>query len=258
MGAHALPAAGRSSRPFLRRANAVLGLLHALQAVGVLALATDFSLPVTGAFLDGPPGDLPTREVLFNLPIAATVALFLALAAIDHLAMAAPGICGWYAVQIEKHRNVARWTEYSFSASVMAVLIAMLAGITDIGALIGIFALSAGMIGCGLLMELSNGPGRPTRWAPFIVGSAIGVVPWLVIGTAIVGAELDGSVPGFVYGIFVSLFLLYNSFAINMWLQYRRAGHWRDYAFGEGVYLGLSLIAKSLLAWQIFGSTLAA
>jgi hypothetical protein len=84
------------------------------------------------------------------------------------------------------------------------------------------------------------------------------VVPWLVIGTAIVGAELDGSVPGFVYGIFVSLFLLYNSFAINMWLQYRRAGHWRDYAFGEDVYLGLSLIAKSLLAWQIFGSTLAA
>ena len=256
MTAVAAPATPPTSRGKLRRANAVLGLLHALQAAIILALATDFNLPVTGAFLDGPPGDVPSRDILFDLPIAPAVAIFLALAAVDHLAMAAPGIASWYEAQISRRRNVARWAEYALSASLMAVLIAMLAGITDIGALTGVLALSVAMIGCGLLMEITNAPGAKVRWAPFVIGSAIGAMPWVLIGTVLVGAELDGSVPGFVYGIFGSLLLLYNSFAINMWLQYRRVGRWRDYAFGEAVYLALSLVAKSLLAWQIFVSTL--
>ena len=42
-----------------------------------------------------------------------------------------------------------------------------------------------------------------------------------------------------------------------MWLQYRQKGKWADYVFGERVYMGLSLVAKSLLAWQVFAGTLA-
>jgi hypothetical protein len=64
-------------------------------------------------------------------------------------------------------------------------------------------------------------------------------------------------VPGFVYGIVVSLFVLFMSFAVNQWLQYRGIGPWRDYGFGEKGYLVLSLVAKSALAWQIFGGSLA-
>ncbi|MFM9082835.1 MAG: hypothetical protein ACKOQ7_02880, partial [Actinomycetota bacterium] len=41
------------------------------------------------------------------------------------------------------------------------------------------------------------------------------------------------------------------------WLQYRRVGRWADYLHGEKVYLVLSLAAKSFLAWQIFGGSLA-
>ena len=62
--------------------------------------------------------------------------------------------------------------------------------------------------------------------------------------------------PDFVYGIVISLFLFFNSFAINMWLQYRKVGRWKDYLFGERMYIVLSLVAKSLLAWQIFFGTL--
>jgi len=46
-------------------------------------------------------------------------------------------------------------------------------------------------------------------------------------------------------------------FALNQWLQYRRVGRWGDYLFGEYVYVALSLVAKSALAWQVFGGTLA-
>jgi hypothetical protein len=59
-----------------------------------------------------------------------------------------------------------------------------------------------------------------------------------------------------VYGIFVSIFVLFNCFAVNQLLQYRRAGRWADYLFGERIYVWLSLGAKSALAWQIFANVL--
>ena len=65
------------------------------------------------------------------------------------------------------------------------------------------------------------------------------------------------TVPGFVYGIVVAQFLFFFSFGLNQWLQYRRIGKWSDYAYGEKVYLVLSLGAKSVLAWQIYGGSLA-
>ena len=63
--------------------------------------------------------------------------------------------------------------------------------------------------------------------------------------------------PGFVYAIYVSLFVCFNCFAVNQWLQYRRRGRFADYLYGEKVYLVLSLVAKSVLAWQIYGGSLA-
>jgi hypothetical protein len=54
----------------------------------------------------------------------------------------------------------------------------------------------------------------------------------------------------------VSLFVFFNSFAINQVLQYRQIGPWRNYLFGEAVYVALSLVAKSALAWQVFANTL--
>ena len=59
-----------------------------------------------------------------------------------------------------------------------------------------------------------------------------------------------------MYGIFVSIFVFFNCFAINQWLQYRARGAWHDYLHGERVYIALSLIAKSLLASQIFANVL--
>jgi hypothetical protein len=38
-------------------------------------------------------------------------------------------------------------------------------------------------------------------------------------------------------------------------LQYKRVGKWAEYRYGELVYIFLSLIAKSLLAWLVFGGT---
>ena len=45
---------------------------------------------------------------------------------------------------------------------------------------------------------------------------------------------------------------------MNQALQYARLGRWRDYLYGERWYLLLSLVAKSLLAWQVFANVLVA
>lgn len=64
--------------------------------------------------------------------------------------------------------------------------------------------------------------------------------------------------PGFVYGIIISLFLLFNCFAIVQFLQYRAKGKWTNYLRGEKTYIILSFVVESLLAWQIFAGALAA
>ena len=59
-----------------------------------------------------------------------------------------------------------------------------------------------------------------------------------------------------VIAISASLFIGFNVFAINLVLQYRKTGRWSDYLYGERAYMLFSLIAKSLLAWQVFAGTL--
>jgi len=60
-----------------------------------------------------------------------------------------------------------------------------------------------------------------------------------------------------VYAIIPTLFVFFNTFAINMILQYKKVGKWKDYLFGEKTYIVLSLSAKTVLAWIIFAGTLA-
>jgi hypothetical protein len=241
----------------LRGANLTVGLVHAVQAAVILALANDFAMPVTATFLAGPPGSAtPPPTTLFDLRIAWGVALFLLLAAADHLLVAMPGVVAWNDKNLLRGRNYARWIEYAISASLMVVLIAMLTGISDVAALGAIFGVNAAMILFGLLMEHYERPGNP-NWLAYLFGVLAGAVPWLLIGIYVWSPGSDASPPGFVYAIFVSLFLCFNSFAVNMVLQYKRVGPWRNYLFGEAAYIVLSLTAKTALAWQVFGGTLA-
>jgi Heliorhodopsin len=240
----------------LRRFNVVAALLHGAQAAAVLALTNARSLPVTAAYGNGPPGQPQgpvILERLFSYRIGWAVALFLILSSAFHLLVASPWGTTRYADELSHHRNRFRWLEYSLSASLMIVLIAGIVGITDVAALIALFAVNASMILFGWLTETTSAP-RSANWTPFVFGCIAGVAPWIAITIYLIGAGSD--VPGFVYGIFVSLFVLFNSFAVNQWLQYRGRGRWAQYLFGERIYIVLSLVAKSLLAWQIFANVL--
>jgi Heliorhodopsin len=242
----------------LRRYNLIAGVLHLAQMVVVLSLANDFTLPIVARYMAGPPGSTFTDPItLLDAPIGLTVAIFLGLSAFFHLLVSSPQYFARYAAGIEKQHNYFRWVEYSISSSVMIVLIALITGVSDVAAIVAIFGANAAMILFGWLQEKYETPGN-SGWLPFIFGCIAGIVPWLglLFYVLSIGGPADTSAPAFVYGIVISIFIFFNSFALVQWLQYKKAGKWSDYIRGEKTYITLSLVAKSALAWQIFASTL--
>lgn len=242
----------------LRRYNLIAGVLHLAQMVVVLSLANDFTLPIVARYMAGPPGSTFTDPItLLDAPIGLTVAIFLGLSAFFHLLVSSPQFFARYAAGIEKQHNYFRWVEYSISSSVMIVLIALITGVSDVAAIVAIFGANAAMILFGWLQERYETPGNG-GWLPFIFGCIAGIVPWLglLFYVLSIGGPADTSAPAFVYGIVISIFIFFNSFALVQWLQYKKAGKWSDYIRGEKTYITLSLVAKSALAWQIFTSTL--
>ncbi len=235
----------------LRIWNIVVGLVLAVQAALIALLTNNFSLPVTATFMEGPPGTAPVLNHLFDISTGWGIFAFLAISAGALLIIASPPVFSWYKRNLLQNRNYGRWIEYFFSSSIMIVIISQITGISDIAALLAIFGINASMILFGALQEKYEEPGKPS-WLPFWFGSFAGIIPWIAIVIYVWAPGRDISPPGFVYGIIASLFVFFNCFAINMILQYKKVGPWRDYLYGEKVYIILSLTAKALLAWQVF------
>lgn len=243
----------------IRRWNIIAGFAHLAQMVAILLLASAFTLPVTATYMAGPPGTPPSDPVVvLDVRVSWGVALFFGLSALFHFAVSVPPFAKRYTAGLLLHHNYFRWVEYSLSSSVMIVLIAQIVGISDAAALLAIFGVNASMILFGWLQERYEKPGSG-GWLPFMFGCIAGTVPWLAVTLYVIapGATTDAEPPAFVYGIIISLFVLFNCFAIVQWLQYKRVGKWSNYLYGERTYITLSLVAKSLLAWQIFAGTLA-
>jgi len=245
----------------LRRFNGIMGVFHLLQS-GLMFWLSDFdrTWSITAVHLEFNEVTetlYPVTKTWGELPLAPLVALFLLISAIAHFTLATVGY-EWYVSKLKKHMNPARWYEYSVSASIMIIIIAMLTGIHDIGVLVALFALTGVMNLCGLLMEVHNQTTNHTNWLSYLVGCIAGIVPWIVIGIAFFGAFVasNGEMPDFVVAIYITLAVFFNLFAINMALQYKKVGKWKDYLYGERMYIVLSLVAKSALAWQVFFGTL--
>jgi hypothetical protein len=249
----------------LRRFNMVMGLLHLVQGILMIILATsviqkiaEFSPKITQLYLtfNTQTKSLePASRELFQLPFGILVGTFLLISAIAHALISLPTKTNAiYNSDLEKGINRFRWFEYAFSSSIMIVLISTLFGIYDIGSLILIFIVNASMNLFGLVMEQLNS-GREkgnVRWGPFAWGSIAGIAPWAVILIYMFGNGNFDLVPWFVWAIVATYFVAFNTFPVNMILQYKRVGKWKDYLYGERVYIILSLVAKTLLAWLVF------
>ncbi len=235
-------------------------------------------------------------EKWYEINLGYVISSFLFFSALAHLITILPSVYEWYIQNLKNKINLIRWYEYALSSSVMIYVIAQLCNINDGLTLLLIVGVNACMNLFGAAMEMHNSTLRKLahtqtvvettlengkkvaqnthvhstfrpNWSSFIYGCFAGILPWIVMGVYFfVSLDRLGDVPdlperlkdilNLVRFIFPTLFVFFNCFALNMILQYKEFGPWKHYVFGEKVYIILSLVAKSFLAWFIWGGTL--
>lgn len=251
----------------LRKFNMIMGFFHLIQAIIMVFLATsviqnisEFKPQITQFYLSFNTQTQSLEQVskpLFELPFGIMVSLFLFISAAAHMLVSVPKKLNQiYSADLERNINKFRWFEYALSSSIMIVLIATLFGIYDIASLMLIFFINASMNLFGLVMEqLNTDRDKKIKWGPFVWGSIAGIAPWIAIFLYMFGTGNFDMVPWFVWAIVGTYFVAFNTFPINMILQYKKVGKWKDYLYGERVYIVLSLAAKTFLAWLVlFGA----
>ncbi len=255
------------STTYLKKFNIAMAILHLVQSILIFGFSffideiKNFSVDIYISKLvikeltGTKPIFGPKPEVFFAFENVAGILLasFLLMSAIAHFLIAYP-LNDSYVKNLQKKMNPIRWWEYSFSSSVMIIFISLAFGILDFWVLSLVFVLNFLMNMFGLLMEKYNQYTEKTSWLPYNLGWIAGIMPWIVILGTFLSFDLgvDQAIPTFVYVAIVMYFIFFNSFALNMFLQYKRIGPWKDYLFGERGYQILSLVAKSALAWLVF------
>ena len=169
----------------LKKFNLIMGTVHLIQGGLLFWLGTvvnsDFVVPITLTQLVGvgSPNDPSSFALVPELEIwtevtnfGPAVATFLLASAVAHYLISGP-FYKKYKEDLSKGINKVRWIEYSISASVMIVLIALLVGIYDIWALAGIFFMNAAMCWFGWMMEVHNQYTEKVDWTSYIMGCLV-------------------------------------------------------------------------------------
>ena len=208
---------------------------------------------------------------LTYLYLTQAVALFFAISAFFHLGNATL----WrrrYLNGISKCYCLSRWVEYSFSASVMIVLIAYFTGCVFGVELLAVAALTFTTMTFGHLTERLSRPASATEWQTsrwrrleaHILGYIPQVSAWVIIvytfansaqtsaTDAVTGEALK--MPDFVYGIVAAELALFWGFGlVQMFVLLNQP---RYYYRGEIAYQVLSLAAKALLGSLLLSNVL--
>tara|TARA_B100000676_G_scaffold284267_1_gene311800 strand:- start:3196 stop:4149 length:954 start_codon:yes stop_codon:yes gene_type:complete len=171
------------------------------------------------------------------------------------------GILGYkYSTMIEKGKNPLRFIEYSISASIMLICIALINGVTDMFLLISITILTIGCQLMGLVVEYLPFMSplkvilHVTGWLQFL--GAYGIIAHAFFSS--ISAVPNVEPPEFVYWIVGLLFLLYASFGGVQLVEVvmDSQGTAIDPMNKEIAYVTLSLTAKLVLGILIFVNVL--
>lgn len=261
-----------SAEKNLYKWNMAMAILHGVQAIIVLAFGLTnsrlkaFKVPFTSSFTAWDKGyPVPAIQVYSEgMPFVAVTSGFAFLSSIAHIVV----LVYWqrYLDDLRRGRNLFRWFEYAASSSLMIALIGQLFGIYDVITLSMMIGCNASMNFFGLLHETMN-EGKAANdvdWSSFWFGCFAGAAPWAAIFAAIGGNVDVGRVPSFVWAVLFVYLFFFNTFPINMYLQYKNIWWWSDsywgwqgagYYQGERVYQILSLVSKSLLLWLVVGGS---
>jgi Heliorhodopsin len=254
----------QSSGPMarLRTLNTWLAALFGAQGLAVLVAAATHSWPVTTNYLASDPiaSQIAGHTVmggatkhLFDVNVAILVAALLFIAALAHL-LVATKYRATYESQLQRGLNKMRWVEYGLAGGVMLLILGLLGGVSDISSLLMLFVLSLVAAGVSLSAELHLGRARRTLCA---LAGLVGLVPWAVFGIYVWGAQSSGGhIPAFLWVLYVTMFAAWVASMFNLRMIGKQRGRWASYLYGERVFMVLSLVAYTALAWQVFTGAL--
>ncbi|GAB3137181.1 heliorhodopsin HeR [Marisediminicola antarctica] len=235
----------------LRRLSSVAGFLMLLQGmllVGILSSTADRVLvPVSVDF----PGDTGERVELLPVDVGLAVVVLCVLVAAARLGAVIPAGFTRLSGRLRSNDHAARWTEFAFTSSITVFLVAQLNGISDIGALVAIYALTSGMTLFSVLQERTTvRSGHPLL--PLAFGAAVGIVPWGVIAFHQVGAGVVGEGPSVIVRVItLAMLAAAFAFAVTQWRDSRSALRGTHGVGGERMHVVLSVVQASLFAWLV-------
>lgn len=161
----------------------------------------------------------------------------------------------------EDGTNTLRMLEYSVSATLMQIAIALLLGVWQRLTIIGIAFLTVVTMLLGLIAEQTRVSDLQVAWFSHVVGwLAMGGV-WIILGRqfAFTVIESPNGPPEFVYAIVVVIGLLYSCFGFIQMYQLCKTNKQDAAVLNERVeilYCVNSLVSKTFLGWMIFSNAL--
>lgn len=245
--------------------NKWLALLYGAQAVAIVIAGAAYSLPVTANFLTkdtfaSKAGESPvlaqaTRH-LFDVNLLYLVAAILLVAAVTH-GLLATVLRKRYELGLAAQVNRARWAGFGLVSALSIVTVGLISGINDVSLLGTLVALV--ILGglSGLAIEVYS-QGATRRRLAYTICWIAAVVPWVVVGMYLLGANIwgSGNIPAYVYGIYGSMTVLLLGIALSMYFQYKKRGKWADYLYADRAFTILTFVTLSALVWQVFAGVL--
>ena len=244
----------------LRAVNFVAALLllaqAALVSVAALAQKTPVLLPVTAGFSGGPVGSEAQSQVveLGAVNLGPAVFVLLAFPGLLRLAVLTPTFAGSYRRGLVAARNPLRWVEYSQISAITVFLVAQLNGVTEVGTLVALYAITAGAT---LFLALQEREPAGGSLRPFVFGAMVGIVPWGIIAFYQIGSGVRGDVPElFVRSVTLSLLAVVALVWTNAWLGRTGHGAWAHPDRVEINQITLVTLGTTLLAGQVLWGVL--
>ncbi len=253
----------------LRRVNLVMALLLFVEAVVLLIMRHNNSglQPISGHFLAidklasnsaGHNVWVPASKHLFDLNIAYVIVAFLLISALIRVLIGTV----WrkkYEAELNNKVGRARWLEFATAGGLLLLTVAMLTGVLDLASLTMLFVINLAVCILGLVWEFARPAINPAgRWVPWL-GVVLILTPWLVLGKYLFDAILYGDgLARYVYVLVASVFVLFLLFAANEFMMRRGRGRWGNYVFGELMFIILSFVTLTAVAWQVFAGILKA
>ena len=245
----------------LRTVNLVAALLllaqAALVSVAALAQKTPVLLPVTAGFSGGPVGSEAQSQVveLGAVNLGPAIFVLLSFPGLLRLAVLTPTFAGSYRRGLVAARNPLRWVEYSQISAITVFLVAQLNGVTEVGTLVALYAITAGATLFLALQEREQPAGGSLR--PFVFGAMVGIVPWGIIAFYQIGAGVRGDVPElFVRTVTLSLLAVAALVWTNAWLGWTGHGAGTRPDRVEINQVTLVTLGTTLLAGQVLWGAL--